>query len=142
MKILYLEDDASLRRWTAEQIREEGYEVIDFSRVDQVKEYFNENMNDISIIITDLNMDDQWLGEYQQESYGGYFTGWVWLERFIYPKFPNFPTIIYSAYIDLLKEIKGSSQLEKNNIICVNKGESDNDCFSELIANIKKNTFN
>jgi len=32
--ILYLEDDASMRRHTTEQLKEQGYDVEDFRRID------------------------------------------------------------------------------------------------------------
>lgn len=137
MKILYIEDDAALRRWTSDQLREYGYIVCDFFRIDQVKEYFNEHMEDIDLIITDLNMDDHWLGEYINESNGGYFAGWVWLEKFVYTKNPNFPTIIYSAYVDYLCEQKTNELKTMENIICVNKGVSDEAGFDKLIKAIK-----
>ena len=87
--IIYLEDDASMRNHTTNLLKEEGYNVEDFRRIDQVKEMFNEKANDIECIITDLNMDDEWLGEYQVESDGGMLSGWVWLQRFVYTVSPD-----------------------------------------------------
>ena len=134
--IIYLEDDASMRNHTTNLLKEEGYNVEDFRRIDQVKEMFNEKANDIECIITDLNMDDEWLGEYQVESDGGMLSGWVWLQRFVYTVSPDMPTIIYSGYIEYLKEhlkyMKETHLLENENIKCVEKGAGENEGFSGL----------
>lgn len=139
--ILFLEDDASMRTHTAEMLKNEHYNVEDFYRIDQVKEYFTNNKDNIECIITDLNMNDEWLNDYQAESDGGMLSGWVWLQRFVYNQIPEMPTIIYSGYISYLKEYlqKNNSLflLEKNNIMCVEKDVGDNDGFEGLLKALK-----
>jgi len=136
--ILYLEDDANLRKWNAAQLREKNYIVQDFYRVDQAKEYFAENETKISLVVTDLNMEDNWLESYQNESCGGYLSGWVWLEHFVYTKTPNMPTIIYSAYNDLLKQEKSSALWLKSNIVFVDKGDDEDKGFQGLLSAMAK----
>ncbi len=140
--ILYLEDEAAMRRHTAELLRKEGYSVKDFRRIDQGKEYFLENYDEIACVITDLNMADEFLGKYRGESDGGYVTGWVFLQRFVYVKKPCMPTIIYSGYIpdleEYLQERNEKSLLGKENVVCVRKGISKNGDFPELIRALKK----
>lgn len=140
--ILYLEDDASMRQHTTDYLREKGYNVEDFRRIDQVKEFFPNNRDDISCVITDLNMSDEWLGEYRKESDGCMLSGWVWLQRYVYPLREDIPTIIYSGYISYLhmwlKKNKKSELLKMNNIICVEKGARQDEGFSGLLSSINK----
>lgn len=139
--IICLEDDANMRRHTAELLREKGYYVEEFRRIDQVKEFFNEKKNEIKCIITDLNMADEWLEEYQKESDGGMLSGWVWLQRFVYPSKPDIKTIIYSGYVPYLKDYLRSNQqlhlLERNPIRCVQKGANDDEGFHGLIKTLE-----
>ena len=142
--ILYLEDDANMRRHTTELLKERGYNVEEFRRIDQVKEYFSRHADDIACIIADLNMADEWLGEYRAESDGGLMSGWVWLRYFVYPIKPNMPTIIYSGYTEYLYEALNRndelSLLERDNIICVAKGAGIDEGFHGLINALKKLT--
>ena len=135
--VLYLEDNASMRRYTTELLREQGYDLEDFRRVDQVKEFFPAHKDEIVCIITDLNMSDEWLDDHQVETEGGMLSGWVWLDRFVYPVKPNISTVIYSGYIHILEKYLASmgklSALKKSNIICVSKGDDDDEGFSGLL---------
>ena len=141
-QILFLEDDAGFRNWVTEQLKKKGYEVKDFFRVDQVKEYFSEHKSEIDLLIVDLNMEDKWLENYKQESYGGFFTGWVWLEHFVYDENPDIPTIIYSGFIDVLdewlKENNKKPLSQRRNITCVNKGVGDAAGVDKLLNVIQK----
>jgi plasmid replication initiation protein len=132
--ILYLEDDAGERHFTSEHISdrlqkivgEQKYIVKDFSRIDQAKEFFRENMNNIICVITDLNMSDEWLEGYENKTEGGMLSGWVWLNEFVYAEKPDMPTIIYSGFISFLEEsLKKNKELhllhKKRNIKCVDK---------------------
>lgn len=140
--IIYLEDDANMRHHTTSMLEDIGYKVENFRRIDQIKELFFERMNDVECIITDLNMDDEWLEEYQNESDGGMLSGWVWLQRFVYPYVPNMPTIIYSGYIQYLNEhLKEKEELhllKKEHIKCVEKGSGNEDGFSGLQLTLNK----
>lgn len=144
MKILYLEDDANMREHTSNFLRNEGFEVEDFQRIDQVKEYYKDNYQSIDCIITDLNMSDEWLDAYQVESDGCLLSGWVWLQHYVYTITPNKSTIIYSGYIPYLQEHLNdtgkSHLLNQPNICCVSKGCEEDEGFDELI-HILKNYF-
>ena len=141
--ILYLEDDASMRSHTTGLLMENGYDVEDFRRIDQVLEFFPEHQNEIVCVITDLNMADEWLAEFQDESYGCMLSGWVWLQRFVYRAVPNMPTIIYSGYIndlkDYLQSMRQLPMLKKPNIFCVEKGDSEEvEGFSGLLKTLQE----
>lgn len=140
--ILYLEDDASLKRHTTSLLEAENYVVEGFNRIDQIKEYFKNNKDSIKCIITDLNMDDEWLEEYQTESDGGMLSGWVWLQRFVFTYNPNIPTIIYSGYISYLKDyLKEKNQMDllaKDTIRCVEKDVGEKDGFEGLKKTLKE----
>ena len=141
MEILYLEDDANMRKHTVSFLKEDGFNVTDFQRIDQVKEYYNKNYHNISCIITDLNMSDEWLEQYQVESDGCILSGWVWLQRFVYDTTPDIPTIIYSGYIPYLQEYllnsNNSNLLNKPNIFCVAKGSEEDEGYDELVRTLK-----
>lgn len=140
-KILYLEDEVFLHDWIVDELNnyapltKAGYDVASCYRIDQAKEYFIEYQNDIKLIITDLNMDDRWLEEYSIESYGGFLSGAVWLERFVYTTNPDMPTIVFSAYCDLFAREK-PDLFTKKNIDYVNKGMVVNMGIIELLNKI------
>ena len=142
VRILFLEDDAGIRNWTAERLKECGYDVIGFSRVDQAEEYFCEHKNEIDCLIVDLIMNEQWLSKIQNESSGGFFTGLAWLESSVYIEKPNMPTIIYSAAVNLLDEWSNENNkttlLQKCNIAYVDKKYGDNAGFGGLLKAIQK----
>lgn len=137
-KILYLEDNGYLLRQTVRFLKDDGYEVIYCSRIDSAKREFQKYHKEIDCIITDLNMDDQWLGDYQEESYGGLLSGWVWLHRFVKTeeRYWTLPCIVYSGYIPelnaYLSERNESYLLGKYNVSCIQKGGSDCNGYSAL----------
>lgn len=140
VKILYLEDDANMIEHTKERLLAENFDVEEFDRIDLAKEYFSEHKEDIDCIITDLNMNDEWLEEHQVETDGGMLSGWVWLQQFVFKEKPDIPTIIYSGYISYLKEYtrenNNSHLLEKKNIKCVEKNSGENAKFKGLLKAI------
>lgn len=140
--ILYLEDDANMRIHTTDLLKEKGYNIEGFSRIDLIKEYFLEHMHSVECIITDLNMNDEWLNEYQIETDGGMLSGWVWLQRFVYDSKPEMPTIIYSGYISYLEEFLKLNDnlhlLEKKHIRCVEKGVNEIDGFEGLLLTLQE----
>jgi len=144
--VLYLEDEANIRSHTVGLLIARGYDVQDFRRIDQVKEYFTGHKNDVVCIITDLNMSDEWLGEYLSESEGGMFSGWVWLQRFVYTENPNVPTIIYSGYIDVFNECLDPNDSKKyiinKNIIYVKKGSNRDEGFKGLLTALQEHLPN
>lgn len=142
MKILYLEDDANMREHTTNFLRQDGYDVEEFQRIDQVKEYYKDSYSNVSCIITDLNMSDEWLENYQGESDGCILSGWVWLQRFVYTITPDIPTIIYSGYIPYLEEHLQNERkynlLKKPNICCISKGSEEGEGYDKLLNILKE----
>lgn len=140
--ILYLEDDANMREHTTAFLKEEGYTVEDFQRIDQVKAYFKKYAQEIGCIVTDLNMSDEWLGEYQNESDGCILSGWAWLQHYVYNTMPDMPTVIYSGYIPYLKDYLGKNHLlhlyNRDNLFFVAKGGEEGEGFEELKRVLKK----
>jgi len=132
IRILFLEDEAGYQEYVSSDLRELGFAVDDCFRIDQAKELFEESKDDIDCVVVDLNMDDRWLGEYKNESFGGFFSGAVWLEHFVFKSKPNIPTIIFSGYCDLLKREK-PYLCNKQNVRCVNKGIGENSGFEGLL---------
>jgi hypothetical protein len=148
--ILHLEDDAIERYFSSNHfsiylrktIGDEKYILKDFSRIDQAKEYFSENMDEIKCIITDLNMSDEWLEGYESKTEGGMLSGWVWLKEFVYTEKPDMPTVIYSGYISFLEDtLRKNEELhllyDKQNIICVNKGGDERKGIKELLKALR-----
>lgn len=146
--IMFLEDNAYLNRHTVEKLNEklqaEGYEVKGFHRIEQANEYIKDvlsgKLKDIQIccIVTDLNMDDSWLGEHKTETDGGRFSGWVWLKYNVFDKLRDVHMIIYSGYTeDLEAYLKGNSELRKKKILTVSKGGDNNQGLVGLYKAIK-----
>ncbi len=137
-----------MKRHIVEYLKEQPelkgiYEVVGCSRIDQARTFFEDYMDDIHCIISDLNMNDEWLDkDFLKESYGGTLSGWVWLQHYVYTEKPNIPTIIYSGYIGLLKDcLKQKDELYKlnrDNIHTVNKGSGRGEGISGLLAELKK----
>ena len=127
--ILYLEDSAPMRRQTLEFLRKDQFDVTDCFAIDDAKEILadlKQQGQRLDCIITDLNMEDNWLGEYRGESKGCLLSGWVWLRRFVWTDeaYRNVPCIIYSGFITYLKENADYiAHKEEHSIILVEKGE-------------------
>jgi len=138
-RLVYLEDDANMRKHTVTLLKDAGYDVTDFRRIDLAKAYFSANMNNIDCIITDLNMADEWLEDYRDESDGCMLSGWVWVNRFVFPYKPNMPVIIYSGYNPILSQHlqeKDKSALQKSNLILVDKGAEKGEGIDGLKRNL------
>lgn len=144
--LLFFEDNGYLLKQTLRFLQEDGYEVIPFTRMDQAIDYLNRNPTGAGIdcIIADLNMEDQWLGKYQEESNGGVLTGWVWLRRFVYANeaYRRIPSIIYSGYIrDLksyLRERNESNLLREYPVYCICKGANNESGYGALVRKLRE----
>lgn len=131
-----LEDNDGSREHTAEKLKKKGYNVEDYSRIDQAKDFFNKHKDEIICIVTDLNMSDEWLGEYRSKSFGNILSGWVWLYYYVFSETPEMPTVIYSKFLDELKANIPPEQLSSlgnRNIKCVAKGTDDAEGFNGLL---------
>ena len=157
--ILLLEDNAKMNRHIKELLEErpelsDNFNIETVHRIDLAREYFDKHKDEIRCIITDLNMNDEWLDDdWLKETNGGMFSGWVWLQHCVYTRdpickdspdyngIPNMPTIICSGYINLLEaELKKNekiSELKKQNIHLVPKGAGYETGFSELFKQLK-----
>lgn len=104
MHILYLEDSSDLRTEIIEFLKDNNHTVQDCYAIDEAKEYL-EDEPQVDCIITDLNMDDQWLGEHRMDAHGGELSGWVWVRWFVWenPLYNEVPCIFYSGYIGLFE---------------------------------------
>jgi len=136
--ILFLEDNDSLCDHTVELLRDSGYTVEDFSRIDQAKEYFSDHKDEIACIVTDLNMSDEWLENYSNESFGNILSGWVWLNHFVLPLKSDIPIVIYSGFLNELGANIPSEQWQRRTIELVSKGSDDNEGFDGLLKAIEK----
>jgi len=143
-ELFYLEDAAFLRKQTLEYLEEDGFIVKSAGRIDQAIDFVEKHPNEIDCIITDLNMNDEWLNEYRSESNGCLMSGWVWLRHFVYSKdqFQNTPCIIYSGYIpdlkDYLSQRNEMALLEKYPIHCIQKGGNDDNGYAALVKSLEK----
>ena len=142
--LLYLEDNGYVLKQTLRFLGEDGYKVIPLTRIDQAINYFQEHHEQVDCIITDLNMEDEWLGEYRRESNGGLLSGWVWLHRFVYAKeeYRLIPCIIYSGYIpdleNYLIERKEFHLLNDYPISRVRKGGNNDNGYTALYQKLNE----
>ncbi|MCL2718658.1 MAG: hypothetical protein FWE14_07735 [Lachnospiraceae bacterium] len=87
-------------------------------------------------------MSDEWLDYNQHESEGATLSGWVWLQKFVYPENEDIPTVIYSKFItvleDKLKHEGKISELQKGNIKCAIKGADNNEGYKGLVQALKE----
>lgn len=142
-KILFLEDDGVMRTRTAGFLENDGYEIETFRRIDQANEYLEDHADEVGCIITDLNMDDEWLGDYQKESNGCLFSGWIWLQHFIFENLVHtnlhtVPCIIYSGYNTELKAEFSRINWRSRNVSFVDKGGDNNQGYDELKKTVMK----
>lgn len=139
MKILLLEDDFYINKQLYDALIDNGFIVKQYTDIRYANEYLSKHIDDIDCIILDLNMDDDFLLEYQTETDGGILSGWVWLQRFVLNERPTIPTIIYSGLIQYLEEFlienHSLSLLNKENIKCIKKG-TEND-LNDLLNAVK-----
>ena len=101
MNILLLEDDYAYKKRIKAILEDAGFAVEDFGRIDLAKEFINKNIQIIDCVVLDLNMNDEWLDEFQVESVGGMISGWIFMKRYIYPLSPDMPTVILSGINDI-----------------------------------------
>ena len=140
-RVLFLEDDGCISEQTVGFLKKDGYNVKAVSRIDLAREYLENHYESVDCIITDLNMNDEWLDEYSEESNGTLLSGWVWLRRFVFESKEYIanpcPCIIYSGYIgELNRKLKASelSILRDHNVRLVEKGGNDEQGYLELKA--------
>jgi len=127
--ILYLEDRPEQLDSKADILKNTGFNVIKCSRIDLAKKQYAKHKDEIVCIITDLNMNPEWLESHESESEGGVIAGWIWLWYFVYNRGEKIvPTIIFSGFIEELIE-----RLENPNNVAEHTVFSD-----ERIAFIKK----
>lgn len=158
--ILFLEDNMKMNKHIKDLLEEclehSEYEIEPVHRIDLARDFFDEHKDEICCIITDLNMNDEWLdNEWLEETNGGIFSGWVWLQHCVYERdplssedpsvyngLPDMPTIICSGYIGLLKEnlkrIGKTKKLKRKNIYTVDKGAGEEAGFEKLLKELKK----
>lgn len=158
--ILLLEDAIKMNRHIKELLEEcpelSEYEIESVYRIDLARDFFDVHKYEICCIITDLNMNDEWLDDkWLEETNGGMFSGWVWLRHCVYERdslssedpsiyngIPDMPTIICSGYISLLeqslKKAGNIKELKKNNIHTVHKGAGEEAGFGKLLKELKK----
>ncbi len=144
-KILFLEDDAEMNEHTMELLKDSldelygsMYEIIECDRIDLAKKEYLKHKEKICCIITDLNMDDEWIDEkYIEETKGGVLSGWVWIYRCVYKgqlEIINIPTIIYSGFIDELEEELSTPLPDM--VYKIRKGGEDDDGFTPLFQKL------
>ncbi len=100
--ILYLEQSTTTRQIAVEHLCKKGYHVVGSGRIDQVKEYLSNYPNDVRCLITGLRNSTFGLSEFAKDADHGFMSGWVMLERFIFPQYPSLPVIIYAPLLDEL----------------------------------------
>ena len=157
--ILLLEDNMNMNEHIKKLLKEQpelsDYRIESVHRIDLARDFFDEHKYEICCIITDLNMNDEWLDvDWITETNGGIFSGWVWLRHCVYNRdpeskdsddyagMPDMPTIICSGYTNLFEEeLKKNcklSELRKSNIRLVPKGAGEGMGFSKLFAELKE----
>ncbi len=104
-KILIFDDRPQIRDFLRSSLESETTELLIYSRVYDVNEYFENNGINIDGIILDIIMPSTGLKEDEKAlTNGGVLTGWVWLWKHCNPNgvdehpFKNIPVIIYTAY--------------------------------------------
>ena len=104
-KILIFDDRPQIRDFLRSSLESETTELLIYSRVYDVNEYFENNGINIDGIILDIIMPSTGLKEDEKAlTNGGVLTGWVWLWKHCNQSgldehpFNNIPIIVYTAY--------------------------------------------
>lgn len=138
MKILLLEDRGSVSLSLENNLKKTNKIFPAFSIYDANDKF---NKNDIDCIILDLNLDPNGLSDKDKEETNyGVITGWVWFERYVLKKYPNFKkrVIIYSDYIEQLDE---SKFLSHNSVMKIPKKGVQFEKIIEAVNDLSKINF-
>lgn len=130
MNILLLEDKAARLYELQKVLENHGYRIYLCSDVYEAKSTFKKYEENIDYLIIDLAMDPEGLikEEYIKASEKGYFTGWIWVKEYVIKKDRKFieKTIIFSAFADMLEELKQNEMTnEFKNICIISKNDAD-----------------
>lgn len=149
MNILILEDNPSAMRGIVDMLEQflidSELRIFSCSNLYLANEAIFE-VNSLDVIVADLNMSTAGLkNESIVRTHMGYLTGWVWIEDNILSnkKFEETNIIIFSEYINILKEMIGDKIDSYNNakqkIVLMSKmGDGREDALTRLERLIKR----
>jgi len=98
--VLVLEDDGAFAAYVCTFLTLREHEVYWAGNIHEATRFLEERS--VDFIIADLCMDPRYLpDEYREEAEYGVLTGWVWLERIVFARWPNMiPRIaVLSGYL-------------------------------------------
>lgn len=127
-KILWLDDEWHMFQELALILNELDFEIINCQNILEANEVLKTD-NAISLIILDLNLPPVGLLKDEiAQTEKGTLTGYVFYEKYVYPKYKDIPVVIFSA-IQLERYI--DNEIVKN-VTCVNKWDSIDDIIKVI----------
>ncbi|TKJ40015.1 hypothetical protein CEE37_09775 [candidate division LCP-89 bacterium B3_LCP] len=115
MNILTLENRGSVSFYMTDYLQKEGHEVFDAYNTGDAQSIWESDNYRIDCMIVDLNVIPVGFStEQKKRSQDGLLAGWVWLSDYVLTKDATMRkrTIIYSRYINDLREDVGDEKLE------------------------------
>ena len=141
--IIYMEDDDATLRWNVGRLQKEfpEYEFLKCRSTDRAQKEFEEHMEEVVCIVTDINMTEEFLDEqYVDETDGGMFTGWVWLYRYVLEQNPklHIPIVICSGFNEYLRRYNlYRDNCGKYRIRIIDRGHTEGKGTKGIIVAIK-----
>ncbi len=107
LNVLLLEDRGSITATLTDLLEYKGFKVYEAFNPSDANSYMSgEEEVEIHAIILDLNLPTDGLKPKEiNGTKDGLFSGWIWFKKHVLPSYPEMleRTIIYSAYLDVLK---------------------------------------
>jgi len=137
MKILLLEDDASVAEALEGILQDLGHDVLYAYEIYEADEHLENEK--IDFIISDLNMSSAGLNESElTEAEEGALSGFVWLKNHVYKVMPELRknTIIFSAFSEHLNDHLEADYL--NGVMIISKEVNLDEKAEQIINKIQK----
>ncbi len=131
--VLHVEDRGELAYYLREYLKKNGYEVINAMDVEDANYFLTYEKDKIGYLIVDLNLPcGRSLESDDPDTH--ILAGWDWLRKALEnnPEFTE-KTIIFSAYIEQLKEKHGEVMEQFPGIELMEKQGKDDDPFPRLL---------
>jgi hypothetical protein len=140
MQALIVGDFPPLLIALEEILKNHGYQTKSAVNIYQAKDYWNTNKDSIKCLIVGLNISPDGLNAHEiNETKLGLYSGWVWLNNYVFPERPKLKknTIIFTGYKEkLIDKLSKDNELDLLDGICI-ISKKNTDIARQFIRQIK-----